>query len=184
MAFEYTNEFYDLINTAATNSDIANFKTFMFGKPEEINFDHNINFGDYTNAWTGTAPSNTDAHDLCSLSYPRTELIDLYEGRFNWTFDIYACRLLSDSNVKGFTKAQNFGGLDLKIWKMVQAFNSCTNRVLDSRIQRDYGLFNDKLMVVKATIVWELNVICPTTEMASEEEICVDNPNIDYSAFG
>ena len=182
MAFEYTNEFYDLINTCATDSDIANFKTFMFGKPEEINFDHNIDFGDYSTAWTGAASSNANAHDLCSLSYPKTELIDLYEGKFNWTFDIYACRLLSDSNVKTFTKAQNFGGLDLKIWKMLQAFSSCTNRVLDSKIYRDYGMFNDKLIVVKATIVWELNVICSFDDIV--EEMCVDNPLIDYSAFG
>ena len=183
MAFEYTNDFYDLINDCATNSSIANFKSFMFGKPEEINFDHNINFGDYSTAWTGTTPSNANSHDLCSLGYPRTELIDLYEGKFNWTFDIYACRLISDASVQTFTKAENFGGLDLKIYKMLQAFNSCTNRVLDSKIQRDYGMFNDKLMVVKATIVWELNVVCTTTEMVEETEVCVDNSLIDYSAF-
>ena len=115
MAFEYTNDVYDLINSCATSPSIANFKSFMFGKPEEINFDHNIDFGNYSTAWTGSESSNANAHDLCSFGYPKTELVDLYDGRFNWTFDIYACRLLSDSDVKTFTKAQNFGGLDFKI---------------------------------------------------------------------
>lgn len=185
MPFEYTNEFHDLINTCATSSGICNFKTFMFGKPEEINFDHNINFGDYSSAWTGTTHDNTVAHDLCSLTYPKTDMVDMYKGIFNWTFDIYACRLISDSNVKALTIEQNFGGLDYKIWKMISAFNSCDNRVLNSTLYRDYGSFNDKLIVVKASLVWQLNMICPTTTMIDgvTEEVCIDDPIIDYSAF-
>ena len=166
--FEYTNEFHDLIETCATDSSIANFRTFMFGKPEEINFDHNIDFGNYANAWTGTAPSNANAHDLCSLTYPSTRIVDLYSVRHIWQFDVYACRLLTDATVKTFTKAQNFSGLDLKMWKMLLAFNSCTNRVID------YGLFNDKLMVIKASVQWELNSVCTPAVIIEEIEDCID----------
>ena len=45
---------------------------------------------------------------------------------------------------------------------------------MDSRIERDYGLFNDKLMVVKATIVWELNMICGATSVTTEVDECID----------
>tara|TARA_R110002020_G_scaffold290128_2_gene505579 strand:- start:16319 stop:16855 length:537 start_codon:yes stop_codon:yes gene_type:complete len=162
----------------AMNAGICNFKSFMFGKPEEINFDHDINFGDYSGAWSGGAltgnPDNTNAHDLCSLGYPKSELTDIYENRHNWHFDIYACRLLSDSNVKALNKSQNFAGLDLKIWKMIWALNTCTNRVMDTTIHRDYGLFNDKLMVVRATIIWELNMICGASTVITEVDECID----------
>jgi hypothetical protein len=116
--FRYTDQFHNLIETCATNSGICNFKTFMFGKPEEINFDHNIDFGDYTNAYNVDSPDNTNSHDLCSLGYPSSIITDVSLFRHHWQFDIYACRLLSDSIVKTFTKAQNFAGLDLKIWNM------------------------------------------------------------------
>jgi len=174
MAFEYTNDFFSLINTCATDASIANFKSFMFGKPEEINFDHNINFGDYTGAWNGTAPTNSNSHDLCLVTYPSSEIVDLYKARHIWQFDIFACRLLSDSKVKTFTKSQNFGGLDLKIWQMLLAFNSCSNRVINSKLFRDYGLFNDKLMVVKASIQWELNSVCPVSVIVEEIDDCID----------
>lgn len=175
----YTSQFYNMVYQMAMNSSICNFQSFMFGKPDEINFDHNINFGDYSTAWSGGdavtgVPDNTNAHDLCSLGYPQSELTDIQQNRHNWHFEIYACRLLADSNVKNLSKAQNFAGLDLKIWQMIWALNTCTNRVMDSRIERDYGLFNDKLMVVKANIIWELNMICGATSVTTEVDECID----------
>ena len=174
MPIEYTDEFHSLTQTCALDASLSHFKTFMFGKPEEINFDHNINFGDYSTAWTGTAASNENAHDLCLITYPRTEIVDLYKQTQIWQFDLYACRLIADSYVKTFTKEQNFAGLDLKIWKMLLALNSCTNRVIDSSVVRDFGLFNDKLMVVRASVQWELNSVCTPTTIAEEIEECVD----------
>ena len=112
----------------------------MFGKPEEINFDHNISFGNHSNIFSDGEPKNDLAHDLCLVTYPSTEIVDLYKQRQIWQYDIFACRLLADANVKLITKAQNFAGLDLKIWKMLLALNSCTNRIIDSSISRDYGL--------------------------------------------
>lgn len=174
MPITYTNDFHSLIQTCATDSSLAHFKTFMFGKPEEINFDHNINFGNYTNAYSDGEPQNDIAHDLCLITYPRTEIVDLYMQRQIWQYDIYACRLLADADVKLITKAENFAGLDLKIWKMLLALNSCTNRIIDSSISRDYGLFNDKLMVVKASVQWELNSVCPPAVIVEEIDDCVD----------
>ena len=57
---------------------------------------------------------------------------------------------------------------------MLLAFNSCDNRVIDSRLARDYGLFNDKLMVVKASIQWELNSVCPPATIIEEIDDCID----------
>ena len=175
MPITYTNDFHSLIQTCATDSTLAHFKTFMFGKPDEINFDHNIDFGDYSNAYNAGEPKNDIAHDLCLITYPTTKIVDLYKQRQIWQYDIYACRLLANADVKTFTKDENFSGLDLKIWKMLLALNSCTNRIIDSSVARDYGLFNDKLMVVKATVQWELNSVCTPTVISEEIDDCIDD---------
>jgi len=170
----YTSALVQGIEAMATNASIANFKTFKFAKPEEINFDHDINYGDYTNGWTGTAASNANSHDICLMTYPKSTVTDVTNQRQVFQFSLYACRLLGNNLVKGWTKEQNFSGLDLKIWNLLIGMNSCDNKVLDTDIVRDYGLFNDKLMVVRADVSWEFNSVCPIASII-DYVICVDS---------
>ena len=160
MAVTYTSALVDQVWAYAIADDIANFNRFTLGKPEHINFDHNMDFGDYSGAWAANQHDNSVAHDFCLMTYPKSTVTDVDFQRQHYEFSLYACRLLSDTYVKSYQIHHNFAGLDFKLWKMLMAMHSCDNKVLDTSFHRDLGLFNDKLMVVRCDVMWEMNSIC------------------------
>ena len=98
------NTTYDLTSLMAdfkTCAEAAGFCTVKFGKPEHINFDHNI------------------CYDLLNIDYPSSYVVEGIKEVY--TFNLILARPLNRGSKDGIERFDNytiaaFSALELKLW--------------------------------------------------------------------
>tara|TARA_R110001632_G_scaffold214400_2_gene341121 strand:+ start:390 stop:1094 length:705 start_codon:yes stop_codon:yes gene_type:complete len=121
----------------------AGFCTIKFGPPEHINFDHNI------------------CYDLLNIDYPSSYIAEGIKEVY--AFDLVLARPFSQATTQGVQLfdtevAQIFSDLEIKFWNMVSCLalgisggGGCSAHIPKHKItiEREKGLFNDKLVALR-----------------------------------
>lgn len=143
----------------------CSFASTMFGKPEHINFDHDIiyyipipNDCD-SSAWpAGGVKYHVpgEIRDLINIDYPTSVISDAYKNTQQYSFSIIAARVI-DEKYDAASIEEKFADLEAKVWKMIECLSDCDIIVLPgTQITREKGTFNDKLVTV--TFALDLDV--------------------------
>lgn len=144
MSYTTTYNLVSLMTDFKSCATAAGFDTIKFGKPEEINFDHNIDY------------------DLLNINYPTSFVAEGVKEVY--TFDLVIARPLSLGSTQGVQLFDDatvaiFAELELKFWNMLSCLalgisggGGCKAHVPKHKITivRDKGAFNDNLIVLKA----------------------------------
>lgn len=143
MAYSTEYNLTSLMTDFQTCAQAAGFSTIKFGKPEAINFDHNINY------------------DLLNIDYPTTYIAEGVKEVY--TFELILARPASLGSTKGVQVFDSdvvsiFSELELKCWNMLSCLalgisggGGCKAHIPKHKIQmvRDKGVFNDNLVIIK-----------------------------------
>lgn len=132
------------------------FATTMFGKPEHINFDHDIVY----TIPAGGECGPQEVRDLLNIDYPTSEIIDVYDNRHIYTFSLIGARLIDEQNDNDLIELK-FSQLEDKIWRLIECLSDCDIIVMPGvKISRDSGTFNDKLVTVNFTFDLDVYSAC------------------------
>tara|TARA_R110002074_G_scaffold161515_3_gene319708 strand:+ start:1471 stop:2208 length:738 start_codon:yes stop_codon:yes gene_type:complete len=140
-----------LVNNMQTCATNAGFSTFKFGKPDHINFDHNIKY------------------DLLNLEYPSSRIYDVNSGVQVYNCRITAARPTSIADLTGVQHLDNvhviMTALENRIWSFlacVGAGNNCQDIIPKETIaiNRDKGTHNDNLVTLECTFSVEVFSNC------------------------
>ena len=166
------------------------FATTMFGKPEHINFDHDIVYyipppndcfptesmfygpgegcrSDSSN-WNAAQgqceypmySTPWEIRDLLNIDYPTSLITNVEEGRHTYRFGLTAARLIDEQNDNDLD-LKKFKDLEDKMWKILQCMNTCDAIVEDGvTVTRDKGTFNDKLITVNFNFEIDIYATC------------------------
>ena len=104
MAYSTTYNLTSLMTDFKTCATAAGFATIKFGKPEAINFDHNISY------------------DLLNINYPTTYIAE--GAKEVYTFELIVARPASLGSTQGVQVFDDdvvsiFSELELKVWNML-----------------------------------------------------------------
>ena len=145
------------------------FATTMFGKPEHINFDHDIEY--YIappnrcteSRWPAGGVKYSVAgelRDLLNIDYPTSQIMDVYNNKQQYTFSLMAARVIDEQDDNDSIE-KKFADLEAKMWNMLQCLSDCDIIVLPGvQVLRDKGTFNDKLVTVNFTFDLDVYSYC------------------------
>lgn len=145
------------------------FASTLFGKPEHINFDHDIVYyiappnACFENRWPSGGVKYSVAgeiRDLLNIDYPTSQILDVYNNKQQYSFSLMAGRVI-DEQEDNDSIEQKFADLEEKMWKMLQCLSDCDIIVLPGvQVNRDKGTFNDKLVTVNFTFDLDVYSYC------------------------
>ena len=143
MSYSTTYNLVSLMTDFKSCATAAGFDTVKFGKPDAINFDHNIDY------------------DLLNINYPTTYIAEGVKEVY--TFDCIIARPHSLGSTQGVQVFDDdvvaiMAELELKCWNMLSCLalgisggGGCKAHIPKHKIQivRDKGTFNDKLITLR-----------------------------------
>tara|TARA_R110000803_G_scaffold25308_3_gene60468 strand:- start:1371 stop:1883 length:513 start_codon:yes stop_codon:yes gene_type:complete len=145
------------------------FSSTMFGKPEHINFDHDIVYyipppNDCSiNTWPYGGVKYKVAgeiRDLLNIDYPSSLIEDVYNNKQQYSFSLIAARFIDVQDDEDSVE-QKFSDLENKVWKLIERLSDCDIIVMPGvQITRDVGTFNDKLVTVTFSLELDVYSFC------------------------
>ena len=141
--YDTTYNLTSLMDDFKTCAIAAGFCTVKFGKPDHINFDHNI------------------CYDLLNIDYPTSYIAEGVKEVY--TFDLILARPGRRASKEGIAIFDDFAvkamaDLELKLWNMLSCLalgisggGGCKAHVPKHKVQiiRDKGTYNDNLITLK-----------------------------------
>lgn len=145
------------------------FAESIFGKPEHINFDHDITYyipppnSCFPNPWPAGGVKynvNGEIRDLLNIDYPTSQISDVYQNKQQYSFSLIAARVIDDLDDSDSIE-KKFSELEEKMWKLLQCLSNCDIIVLPGvQVTREKGTFNDKLVTVNFNIDLDVFSYC------------------------
>ena len=139
------------------------FAASIFGKPEHINFDHDITYYCSPNPWpAGGVKYNVDGEirDLLNIDYPTSQVMDVYQNKQQYSFSLIAARVIDEQDDNDIIE-KKFADLESKMWEILQCLSNCDIIVLPGvQVTREKGTFNDKLVTVNFNIDLDVYSYC------------------------
>ena len=172
--YNTTYDLTSLMTDFQTCAKAAGFCSVKFGKPEHINFDHNI------------------CYDLLNINYPTSYVAEGVKEVY--TFELILARPLKRSSKDGVTKFDNdtivaMAALELKLWNMLSCLalgisggGGCKAHIPKHKIQilRDKGTFNDNLITLNVKFDAIANIAVTVDPCGGGGTSGCDEPCQDY----
>mgnify|MGYP003628134343 CR=1 FL=1 len=163
-----TQNTYSLVEKIKTHA-VCIFAETMFGKPEHINFDHDIIY--YipppnicsSNPWPEDGRKYYvpgEIRDLLHIGYPTSQISDVYANKQQYSFTLIAARVIDEQDDVDIVE-KKFSDLETKMWLLFERLSDCDVIILPGvQVTREKGTFNDKLVTVTYNIDLDVFSAC------------------------
>lgn len=156
MSYSTTYNLVSLMNDFKSCAEASGFKTVKLGDPHKINFDHDIGY------------------DLLNIDYPKSYVAEGVKEVY--TFDLIIARPKNLGSTQGIDVFGTeiiaiMAELELKCWNMLSCLalgisggGGCKAHIPKHKINidREVGIFNDKLVALKVTFDAIANIAVTT----------------------
>tara|TARA_R110001632_G_scaffold105752_2_gene215285 strand:- start:6747 stop:7442 length:696 start_codon:yes stop_codon:yes gene_type:complete len=177
MAIPLIYDLNQLMLDFKTCAAAAGFCNVKLGSPEKINFDHNI------------------CYDLLNIDYPSSYIVEGIKEVY--TFNLVIARPIQSGSTQGVQIFDNdtvaiMAELEIKFWNMISCLafgisggGGCKAHIPKHKItiERDFGLFNDKLVALSIRFDAIANIavtVDPCSQGPSSPPSGCDEPCQDY----
>ena len=156
MSYSATYNLVNLMNDFKSCAQSAGFSTVKLGDPAKINFDHDIGY------------------DLLNINYPKSYVAEGVKEVY--TFDLILARPITAGSTEGIdifgsSTIAIMAELELKCWNMLSCLalgisggGGCKAHIPKHKvtIDREVGIFNDKLVALKVSFDAIANIAVTT----------------------